>query len=70
MSCVKYTLACYCKFFYSEFCWETIISHVSLHLFSKIYDAFLKMILIKGNLMGISFDVGRVTVYAHYTKKV
>ena len=25
---------------------------------------FLKMILLKGKLMGITFDVGRVTVYA------
>ena len=30
---------------------------------------FLKMKLLKGNLMGITFDVGRVTAYALYIQR-
>ena len=70
--CVKYASILLQIFWFRILLGNCIVSHVSLHLFFQIiqYMHFLKIILLKGKLMGITFDVGRVTVYAHYTKNV
>ena len=71
-SCVKYASMLLQIFGFCILLGNCIVSHVSLHLFFQIIRCmhFLKMILLKGKLMGITFDVGRVTVYALYTKKL
>ena len=71
-SCVKYASMLLQIFGFCILLGNCIVLHVSLHIFVQIirYMHFLKIILLKGKLLGITFAVGRVKVYALYTKKL